>query len=57
MFRTKKALLFLAMAGTMFAGWGCGDGGWWNWKWWLGAAQWASDVTNVLEHFNIVNGY
>jgi hypothetical protein len=55
MFRTKKALLALAMAATVLSGWwGCGDG--WNWKWWLGVAQFANDVTTTLDNVGILKG-
>ena len=54
MFKTKKALLILA-AGSMLLSSGCFGGQWW--KWISTATAWGSDFTNILEHFNIVNGY
>jgi hypothetical protein len=54
MFRTKKALLMLAAASTLFAS-GCFSGQWL--KWITVTTKLGSDFTNILEHFNIVNGY
>jgi hypothetical protein len=47
-----KKLLMLASAATLLGWWGC-SGSNWYWK----AAEFGSNVTNILEHFNIVNGY
>jgi hypothetical protein len=47
-----KKLLMLASAATLLGWWGCSGG-----NLWFKLASVGSDVTNILEHFNIVNGY
>lgn len=54
MFRTKKALLLL-VAGSMLLSSGCLGGNWW--KWITAASQVGYNITGILEHFNVVNGY
>jgi hypothetical protein len=52
MFRTKKALLLLAAASTLFAS-GC-FGGWKTWLQWLEGGFY---TTQILEAFNVLNGF
>jgi hypothetical protein len=52
MFRTKKALLLLAAASTLFAS-GC-FGGWKTWLQWLEGGYYS---TQILEAFNVLNGF
>jgi hypothetical protein len=47
-----KKLFMLASAATLLAWWGCSGS-----NWWLKASQFGANVTDILEHFNIVNGY
>ena len=53
MFRTKKALLVLAAAATLFSS-GCFGGNWW--KWIEGATQWGFNFTGILDNFGILKG-
>ena len=50
MFRTKKALLVLAAASTLFAS-GCFGGQWIKWL------EGGYYTTQILEAFNILNGF
>ena len=52
MFRTKKALLMLAAASTLFAT-GC-FGGWNTWLKWLEGGMYG---TVILEGLNVLNGW
>jgi len=47
----KKALLVLVASGMLFSS-GCLGG----WQWWLGASQFASNITNILEDFAVLPG-
>ncbi len=51
MFRTKKALLMLAAASTIFAS-GC-LGGWNTWLKWLEGGFYA---TSILDNFGVLTG-
>ena len=46
----KKALLVLVATGMLFSS-GC-----LNWQWWVGASQFASNITNILEDFAVLPG-
>jgi len=46
----KKALLVLMASGVLFAK-GCLNG-----QWWLGASQFTSNVTNILEDVGVLPG-
>ena len=46
----KKALLVLAASAVLFSG-SC-----LNWQWWVGASQFASNITNILEDFAVLPG-
>jgi len=54
MFKNPKRALFLLAASTIMLE-GCFGGSWW--KYIVGATAWGSDFTNILEHFNVLNGY
>ena len=53
MSKKMKALMAICAGAVLLEG--CLGGNWW--KWIVGATAWGSDFTNILEHFNVVNGY